>query len=241
MTFLMMLVGTPVFMRGAFYRDRIEENRARELRLQREALAAQVQALQARIQPHFLFNSLNTVASLIGEDPERAERALEKLSDIFRYSLDASSQAVVPLAEELESVEGFLELETLRFPDRLSVALHVEPGIGAVPVPPLCLQPLVENAVQHAIAPRQERGRLEVEIRSREGELQVRVEDDGPGPGGSSHRGSGSALADLQRRLALLYGDRASLEIDRGDLGGFRAQLRLPLDGTPVTMGQQDE
>jgi LytS/YehU family sensor histidine kinase len=192
------------------------------------------------MQPHFLFNSLNAVASLIGEDPERAEAALEKLSDILRYALDASRQPFVPLEQELEAVAGYLELETLRFPDRLTAALHVEPGIGAVPVPPLFLQPLVENAVRHGIAPRREGGRLEVEIQRCEDELRVRVEDDGPGIGGSPHRGAGVALADLRKRLALLYGDRASLGVDRGALGGCRVTLRLPLRGVEVSEREDD-
>jgi LytS/YehU family sensor histidine kinase len=106
--------------------------------------------------------------------------------------------------------------------------VRVEPGIGGVPVPPLSLQPLVENAVRHGIAPRREGGRLEVEICRAAGELRVRVEDDGPGPGNSGHQGAGAALSDLRKRLELLYGDGASLEVDSGGLGGCRVMLRLP-------------
>jgi two-component system sensor histidine kinase AlgZ len=135
------LFGAPVVAAGIIayerYQDRLQESRMRELQAQRAALAAQVQALQTRLEPHFLFNGLNAVAGLIAEDPERAETALEKLADLLRYALEASKKRFVPLADELESVEGFLELETLRFPDRLAAAVHVEPGIGAVPVPPL--------------------------------------------------------------------------------------------------------
>jgi LytS/YehU family sensor histidine kinase len=116
----------------------------------------------------------------------------------------------------------------------------VAPGIGDVPVPPLSLQPLVENAVRHGIAPRPEGGRLDVEI-GRSGEtLRVRVEDDGPGPGGSREHGAGAALADLRKRLELLYADRASLELDRGPLGGCRVTLRLPCDpGESVPSGRR--
>jgi Histidine kinase len=140
LTFLLMIVGAPVFLRGMAYRDRVAESRARALQAEGAALAAQVQALQARIQPHFLFNSLNTIASLIAENPERAERAVEKLADIFRYALDASRRTLVALADEIEAAEGFLELEALRFADRLHVAWRVEPGLGSVRVPPLLLR-----------------------------------------------------------------------------------------------------
>jgi two-component system sensor histidine kinase AlgZ len=223
------LVGTPIFLRGVHYRERLAESRARELRAQREALAAQVQALQARMEPHFLFNGLNTVASLIGEDPDRAERALERLSDLLRYALDASQEPFVPLSRELEAVEGFLELEKLRFPDRLTTSVRVDPNVAEVRVPPLFLQPLVENSVRHAIAPRREGGRLEVEIARDGNRLSVRVEDDGPGFGSSPHQGAGLALNDLRRRLELLYGDEASLAVERGTLGGCRVSLCLPV------------
>jgi hypothetical protein len=227
---IMSLGGCPISVVVINAYDRYRETRMRELVLERQALQAQVQALQARIQPHFLFNSLNSVASLIREDTARAETAVLKLSALFRYALDVSNQPFVPLARELESVEGFLELESLRFPDRLKAALHVAPGIGDVPVPPLSLQPLVENAVRHGIAPRPEGGRLDVVIERSTEALLVRVEDDGPGPGGSREHGAGAALADLRKRLELLYADRASLELDRGPLGGCRVTLRLPLD-----------
>jgi hypothetical protein len=239
-TFLLTVVGAPVFLRGVAYRDRVAESRANALQAERAALVAQVQALQARIQPHFLFNSLNTIASLIGEDPARAEQVVEKLADTFRYTLDASRRTLVPLAEEIEATEDFLELETLRYADRLHVVWRVEPGLGDVSVPPLLLQPLVENAVQHGIATRREGGRIHVDLRRERDCLQVRIEDDGPGPGGSSHRGSGSALADLRTRLRLLYGRRAAVDIDRGELGGFRVTIRLPLDGAPGSVRGHD-
>lgn len=220
---------TALMIAFGHYRERIEEAQLRELRARQEALAAQVQALQARIQPHFLFNSLNTVASLVQEDPRRAEAAVEKLSELLRYTLDASRRAFVPLAEELAAVEGYLEIEALRHGERLKVAVHADPAAADVPVPPLVLQPVVENAVLHGIAPRREGGRLEVYAQRREGALVLRVEDDGPGPGGSLHHGTGTALADLRRRLTLLYGSAATLEVSPSALGGCSVAIALPL------------
>jgi two-component system, LytTR family, sensor histidine kinase AlgZ len=221
---------TTMMIGRAIRRDRIQEMKLLALRARQESLTAQVEALQARIQPHFLFNALNTVASLIAADPQRAETAVERLSDLFRYTLDASKRARVPLGEELAAVEGFLELETLRYGSRLKAALHVDAGARDARVPPLILQPLVENAVLHGLAPRREGGRIEVLVEQTAEALVLRVEDDGPGPGASPRRGSGTALVDLRRRLALLYGSAARLEVGRAAIGGFRVEIVLPLD-----------
>jgi two-component system sensor histidine kinase AlgZ len=220
---------TALMIAFGHYRDRIEEVELRELRARHELLAAQVQALQARIQPHFLFNCLNTVASLIEADPARAEAAVERLADLLRYTLAASKREKVPLDEELAAVRGFLELESLRHGERLRLALHVDPRAGDALVPPLVLQPVVENAVVHGVAPRREGGRVEVRVERRDGALVLGVEDDGPGPGGSAQRGSGIALADLRQRLALLYGDAARLEVGRAALGGCRVEIAIPI------------
>jgi len=230
MAFLGDALVTGLFMSFDRYRTRVEELAVRELRARHESLTAQVQALQARIQPHFLFNCLNTVAGLIQEDPARAEAAVERLADLYRYTLDASRKERVPLAEELAAVDGFLELETLRYGDRLKTARHVDPAAAGVLVPPLVLQPIVENAVVHGIAPRREGGRLELWAERTQHSLVLRVDDDGPGPGGSAQRGSGTALADLKQRLALVYRGRASLRVERAPIGGCRVEIELPLE-----------
>jgi hypothetical protein len=203
------------------YRGRIRELETRELR-------AHLDAIQARVHPHFLFNCLNTVAGLIREDPVLAERAVERLADLFRYTLASSRRRFVPLAEELEAVRGFLELEAVRFGERVKATLHVAADVGEAEVPPLVLQPVVENAIRHGIAPRREGGRLEVRIERVGERLRLEVEDDGPGPGGSSHRGTGTALDDLRSRLSLLYGLAARVEAGRGPLGGYRIRIELP-------------
>ena len=209
-------------------RARLVELRAE--RAQREALRAQLEALQARTNPHFLYNSLNTVASLIEDDPGRAERVLERLASLFRYALEGSSKSQVPLADELAAIRGYLEIETLRFGERLVSRLDVEPGLESVPVPPLVLQPLVENAVLHGVASRLGGGTVTVRAERENGSLVLCVEDDGPGPGGSTHQGSRTSLTDLQSRLSLVYGDAARLEAGRAtDSGGYRVRLVIPL------------
>jgi two-component system sensor histidine kinase AlgZ len=218
-----------VMFAASRFRDRIRDTELRELRARHDALAAQIEALQARIEPHFLFNSLNTVASLIEEDPRRAEAAVERLSDLLRHTLAASRSRLVPLRDELDAVTGFLELSALRHGERLRFRLHVEPGTEELLVPPLVLQPLVENAVLHGIVHRREGGQLDVRV-TRAGErLALEVEDDGPGPAGSAHtRGSGTALRDLAERLRLLYDGAGALEHGQGAHGGYRVSVTIP-------------
>ena len=224
---------------------------------QKEALRAQLAALQARTNPHFLFNSLNTVAGLIEEDPQGAERVIEKLSGLFRYALDGSKTEWVRLEREIEAVNAYLEVEAIRLGDRLRSEISIEPGVEGLLVPPLLLQPLVENAVLHAVAPRRGGGRIAIRVDRNGSHLRLAVEDDGPGLGNSEHRGSGTSLDDLRQRLGMIYGERATLSAgpvaqrpggdgDRSALlpgtaeensreaRGCRVVVRLPLEGEPA-------
>jgi two-component system sensor histidine kinase AlgZ len=198
-------------------------------RAQQEALRAQLEALQARTNPHFLFNSLNTVAGLIEEDPRKAEDVLERLSGLFRYSLEGSRTDWVGLEQEIDAVSGYLEVERVRLGDRLRSEVHVEPETQGILVPPLLLQPLVENAVLHAVAPRSEGGCITVTARRNGAALCLEVTDNGPGLGSSRHRGSGTSLEDLHRRLEMIYGGRARLDVSSPDDAGCRVTLTLPL------------
>jgi len=196
--------------------------------LERQALQAELAALQSRTNPHFLFNALNTIAALIAEDPAKAERAVERLAELLRYALDGAKREWVALADEVAAVEGYLELERLRYGDRLCTSIDVEPRALAVEVPPMLLQPLVENAVLHGVASRRGPTKVELVARRTDGRLELVVDDDGPGPAGSTHRGTGLAHDDLRARLALLYGDRARVEIGERPGGGYRVRLVLP-------------
>ncbi len=211
--------------------------RARETELQaqqaqQEALRARLEALQARTNPHFLFNSLNTVAGLIEEDPPSAEKILEKLASLFRYTLDGTKTEWVRLGQEIGVVRDYLDVERIRLGERLRTEFHIEPGVEDQLVPPLVLQPLVENAVLHAVAPRKRGGSLSVRVNRRDGDLRLAVEDDGPGLGKSEHRGAGTSLADLRQRLAMLYAGAAQLETESPPGGGCRVTVSLPLEGT---------
>jgi two-component system sensor histidine kinase AlgZ len=212
---------------------RAREGKMREELAKRDALQARLDALQARTHPHFLFNSLNGIASLISLDAERAEQAIETLSELMRYAIHSARERMVSLAAELEAVESYLSLERLRYGDRLRVRIEVAPGLGDLQIPPLCLQPIAENAVLHGIATREEGGELTIQAEMQEDLLLLSVEDDGSGPGASSHTGTGTAMIDLRARLELLYGGRARLSSGERVGGGYRVELAIPIVRNP--------
>lgn len=194
------------------------------------ALEAQLQALQARTDPHFLFNRLNTVASLIPENPELAERTLERLADLFRYALEAGHVRTVKLQRELGMVADYMALQSTRFGDRLQTSLEVAEGLAEIDLPPLLLQPLVENAILHGVAQRRG-GSVAVSVRRERDHLIVEVRDDGPGPGASAHIGAGTSVRSVRDRLRLHYDETASLSLAADSGGGCLARLTLPIHG----------
>jgi two-component system, LytTR family, sensor histidine kinase AlgZ len=198
------------------------------LRQQRAELSARIESLQARIRPHFLFNSMNIIASLIAVDPEQAERAVEDLSELFRASL-REGRNTVPIGEELDLCRRYLRLEQLRLGERLRVEQHVARLPGTVRLPSLSIQPLLENAVYHGVQPLPEGGCIVLGVRLEGRDLLVEIVNPvAPGehqPG----QGAGMALANIRDRLAAIYGDAASL-VTRAEAGRFRAELRIPAD-----------
>jgi two-component system, LytTR family, sensor histidine kinase AlgZ len=214
-------------------RRRAREFELREERARRKAIMAELSALRARTDPHFLFNSLNTIVGLIEEDPKKATDVVERLAGLFRYALDGSRRETAPLATEIRAVEAYLEIEAIRLGERFRWQLHVEPGLLDLEVPTLFLLPVVENAVMHGVAPKRGEGRVTVRATSHEGRLRLEVRDDGAGMGNSTVEGSGSSMNDLRERLDLLYGENASLSIADGDSGagsgGVVVTIEIPI------------
>jgi two-component system sensor histidine kinase AlgZ len=209
-------------------REQIRSVELRAERARRQALHAELAALRARTDPHFLFNSLNTIAGLIEEDPQRAVEVVSRLSALFRHTVQGSRVESVSLGDEIQAVSAFLEIQALRFEDGLSWSVAVPEELENAQVPPLILQPLVENAVLHGSS-QGRRSRVEIEAGANGASLVLTVTDHGPGPGRSKHRGSGTSLADLEERLALLFGPAGRVESGPAPEGGFRVALRLPL------------
>jgi hypothetical protein len=198
--------------------------------LERRLAQAQLSALRAELDPHFLFNALNSVAGLVRRgEGERAVEMLSDVSDLLRSTLDGGRRAEVPLDEELALLERYVAIERVRFADRVAIAFEVGAGARAAPVPSMILQPLVENALRHGVGRSAGPGRVVVSA-AREGEgLRLRVGDSGPGfGGGGASGGRGIGLSNTRSRLRARYGAGAEMRLGRSPLGGAEVSLWLP-------------
>jgi signal transduction histidine kinase len=214
---------------AAHWIERDRRYRQRELlaaRLQAELARSQVQALRMQLHPHFLFNTLNSIAALMREDVEAADVMIARLSDLLRVALDTADLPEVPLRRELEFAEMYLGIQRTRIGDRLQARVQVEPGALDAAVPTLLLQPLLENAIRHGAGARPGQAVLELRARIEGPVLVIEVEDDGPGPPDVVKERLG--LENTRARLAATYGTAARLELGRGHRGGALARVVLP-------------
>lgn len=199
---------------------------------QRQAeMQARLTALQARIHPHFLFNSMNTIASLISSRPKQAEDAVLDLSELFRASL-RTGESLVPLQQELELCRRYLALEQLRLGDRLRVEWRLDPALSQQAIPPLTLQPLVENAIYHGIQPQPGGGRVLIESQRSGQYVYLLVQNPKPGQAQPTHEGNRVALGNIQDRIQTLFGDTAVLKHSHQD-NIYTVTLRLPWQPAP--------
>ena len=190
---------------------------------------AELRALKAQINPHFLFNSLNSISALTAVDPARAREMCIRLSEFLRSTLGLGDKTSISLGEELALIKIYLDIEQVRFGARLRVEREIQPGCEGFEIPPLLLQPLVENAVKHGVASMPEGGCIRLEARQNEGPLVVSVENDFD-PEAPSRRHSGVGLPNVQRRLRTRYGTEARLDV-HVDRNRYRVELRFPAPG----------
>ena len=218
-----------------FYR-RYRERERQAAALAAELVQARLQALRMQINPHFLFNTLHTISSLIHSQPETADRMIARLSELLRATLDAGETQEVPLREEIDFLKRYLEIEQMRFADRLTVAFDIEAKANELLVPHLILQPLVENALRHGIERREEAGRLEISAAICNGDtLELKVRNNGndlPDENGEPLR-EGIGLKNVRSRLTHLYGAAQSFELRKSPGGGVDACLRIPCCSMP--------
>lgn len=195
---------------------------------------ARLAALRRELRPHFLHNALQSVSGLIREGrPDRAVRMLEELDDLFRRSLTDADGAPVPLAEELHILDSYASIEMVRFEDRMRIVYDVPEELREIRVPPLLLQPLVENAVRHGVARTTRRVTIRVVVRAQSGRCRIVVENDGPPPRTTAgNRGVG--LSNTEDRLRLLYGEAAHVSLRPGEHGGAVATVEFPLEPAPA-------
>jgi len=205
------------------------EQKAIELQKLRELEAqTRLTSLQGKVNPHFLFNTLNTMLNLVHTSPDAVEDLILRLSELYRSVLKLPETGFIPLSEELDLVRRYLEIEQIRLGARLTFELELDPEATTVRIPPLLVEPLAENAVKHGIGPKPEGGHVRVQARIEGAFLHVVVEDDGAGSSGEKS-GGGFGLYSIRERLRLLYGGRGSLDLAPRS-GGFRAELKVPRD-----------
>jgi two-component sensor histidine kinase len=202
------------------------ERRSTELRSQ--LLHARLALLRAQLHPHFLFNTLNSAATLASSDPRACREMVQRLGGLLRSSLEANDRDEVSVAEEMETLRAYVSIEEARFADRLRVTYDVDDALDRLLVPPFLLQPFVENAIRHGIAPRARGGRVEIRGARTDGRLILEVEDDGAGLDAYAQPREGVGLSNTRRRLHELYGDEQSLSLRRGAMGGVLVEITLP-------------
>jgi two-component system, LytTR family, sensor kinase len=220
----------------SYYR-RFREVQVRTLQLEAQLSQAQLQALKMQLHPHFLFNTLHSISALLNKDAEAARKMITRLGDFLRLTLENSGSQEVTLRQEMEFLSCYLEIERIRFQDRLVTHMDVAQQTLDAKVPNLILQPIVENAIRHGIAPRSTQGLIEIEAKQRNGALRIQIRDNGPGL--SEHRTSenvfkkGLGLANTETRLEQLYGQAHSFNLSNNPDGGLIVTMEIPfhLDG----------
>jgi signal transduction histidine kinase len=208
------------------YYRKFRDRELRAVQLQEQLAKAQLELLRAQMHPHFLFNTLNTVSSLMQEDPEAAEDMLADLAFMLRVSFRSSATQEISVRQEVELLQAYLRIQKKRFEDRLTVSIMIAPDTLEASVPTLVLQPLVENAVRHGIAPRARKGTIEVRSERVGEELVLRVIDDGAGLARDYREGVG--LSNTRGRLAQLFGEKQSLQVEGRPGQGTSVTLVLP-------------
>lgn len=226
------LLGAILFFLGSSVsqlRDSLHEEQVERLAGEKAMAEQELRLLQAQIEPHFLFNTLSNVLVLLRSDSETAARVLEQLTRLLRVSLKRTRNATTTLAEEAELLAAYLDIASVRMGSRLRWKIELPPDLRAVEIPPLLLQPLVENALEHGIDPRPEGGCIRLHARREGAELWLSVVDDGLGLTASASR-AGLALDNVRSRLRALYGSAARLELLQPEAGGTEARICLPAE-----------
>ncbi len=218
-----MLVGAISALR---YHDQYRTRDLRASQLEAQLVQAQLQLLRSQLHPHFLFNTLHAISTLMHRDVEAADRMMSRLSELLRTSLNSAERHQVALAEELDFLAPYLDIERTRFSDRLRIDIDVAGDARDALVPALLLQPLIENAIRHGIAPRRGPGLVTVHAERRDDRLVLDVSDDGVGPPPALEEGIG--LGNIRQRLSRLHGDDFSMSAGARDPVGFVVRLSLP-------------
>jgi two-component system LytT family sensor kinase len=234
--FALMTYTTIVGLSYALHYSRESQARAvKEAQLETRLVEARLRTLEAELHPHFLFNTLHAISSLVHTNPDSADRMISRLSDLLRLTFDRSGSAGVSLQEELEFLQKYLEIEQTRFQDRLSVGFDIDPETLDAEVPRLILQPLVENAIKHGLSPKPGSGLVQIASRRRGDKLWIEVSDNGVGlsAGARARLRSGVGLSNTRDRLQCLYGPAHRIEFS-DESRGLAVRLEIPFHRIPT-------
>ncbi|HST19615.1 MAG TPA: histidine kinase, partial [Blastocatellia bacterium] len=212
------------------YYQKYREREVRALQLEGRLAQAELQNLKMQLHPHFLFNTLHAISVLMQEDVQAANRMLVRLGDLLRMTLDNVGTHEVSLKQELEFLQGYLEIEQTRFQDRLTICMDVDPLVLDARVPNLILQPLVENAIRHGIAPRASSGKLEIRAAREDGSIRLEVQDNGLGLPEADEANvlKGVGLSNTRARLEQLYGPKHQFKMSNAEGGGLLVSILIP-------------
>ncbi|HEV3409629.1 MAG TPA: histidine kinase, partial [Chthoniobacterales bacterium] len=219
-----------VLVHALLYHQSLRASELEQSALKAQLAQAQLKALKMQIHPHFLFNTLHSISSLVLEEPMKANKMIALLGDFLRVTLESRDQQQVTLQEEAEFVRGYLEIEQVRFGDRLQVEFNIDPATLSANIPHLILQPVVENAVQHAVAPHAAPVHISIGAKQQDGFVRLEVTDNGPGLRRESagREGAGIGLTNVRARLDQTYGTNYSLTISNVADGGLSVVMRIP-------------
>ena len=213
-----------------------QEKERRSIELETHLAQARLQALRMQINPHFLFNTLNAISTLVHTSPHTADEMISDLGELFRASLESSGDEEISLARELDLLERYLAIEQRRFGERLQVEQNIDPEIITALVPTLILQPIVENAIRHGIEPQAGFGRISIQAQRDHDKIKMSVSDNGKKPFEPSvPEGTlnGIGLTNTRARLQQLYGEQQSFNIGQGALGGWTVEIKIPFRAAP--------
>ena len=210
-----------------FYR-RDRERELRTAELETRLAQARLQALQMQLNPHFLFNTLHAISSLMHKDVNAADRMLIRLGDLLRYALESTDEQEVPLRRELDFLDRYIEIEQTRFGDRLTITREIEPETLDAVLPNLLLQPIIENAIQHGIEPHARRGRIVLKSAREGNAMRLEIRDNGDGLPGGANPQEGVGISNSRARLQQLYGDRGQFQLANAPEGGLVVSIIVP-------------
>jgi len=215
------------------HRD-VRDRQVHSDQLQNQLALAQLGALRMQLRPHFLFNTLNSISTLMPRDVEAARRMIGQLADLLRASFSETRKHETALQDEMELLHSYLSIQKTRFGDGLRIRFDIAPDVGRTLVPSFCLQPLVENAVVHGVSKRKELGTIIITAHREGADLLIEVSDDGVGAPDGRATDEGIGLRNTRERLAQLYGSTAGIEVETPTLGGFAVRLRIPFHEKPI-------